>query len=174
MKPNLTVNVGLRYEMATIPTENNGKFILLPTLWTDPGNCSEDIHGLPVASTCSGLANKVFDSNPTIHNFEPRVGFSWDPFKTGKTTIRAGFGVFDVLPLPFMFGLNALQASPSGAEVDLTNNTNTCTNPVTVATSACPLVQGSFISGLGPAAAGVSAAGTGRWHTPTAIPNAIT
>ncbi len=27
--------------------------------------------------------------------------------------------MFDVLPLPFMFGLNALQASPSGAEVDL-------------------------------------------------------
>ena len=163
MKSNLTVNVGLRYEMATIPNEINGKFILLPTLWSDPGNCSEDINGLPIAATCSGLANKVFDSNPTLHNFEPRVGFSWDPFKTGKTTIRAGFGMFDVLPLPFMFGLNALQSSPSGAEVDLTNN-STCVNPVTVATAACPLVRGSFISGLGPAATGVSPAGTGRWQ----------
>ena len=163
MKPNLTVNVGLRYEMSTIPTEKNGKFILLPTLWADPGNCSEDINGLPVASTCSGLANKVFDKNPTLKNFEPRVGFSWDPFKTGKTTVRAGFGMFDVLPLPFMFGLNALQASPSGAEVDLTNAKN-CANPVTVATTDCPLVQGAFISGLGPAAAGVSAANTGRWQ----------
>jgi len=37
MRPNLTVNVGLRYEMSTIPFEKNGKFILLPTLWTDPG-----------------------------------------------------------------------------------------------------------------------------------------
>jgi hypothetical protein len=163
MKSNLTVNVGLRYEMSTIPNEVNGKFILLPTLWANPGNCSEDIKGLPIASTCSGLANKVFDSNPTTKNFEPRVGFSWDPFKTGKTTIRAGFGMFDVLPLPFMFGLNALQASPSGAEVDLTNGSS-CVNPVTVATSACPLVRGTFISGLGPAAAGVSAAGTGRWQ----------
>lgn len=163
MKPNLTVNVGLRYEMSTIPTEVNGKFILLPTLWTNPGNCSEDIKGLPIASTCSNLANKVFDSNPTLKNFEPRVGFSWDPFKTGKTTVRGGFGMFDVLPLPFMFGLNALQSSPSGAEVDLTNGSS-CVNPVTVATAACPLVQGSFISGLASAASGVSAAGTGRWQ----------
>jgi hypothetical protein len=163
VKTNLTVNVGLRYEMSTIPYEINGKFILLPTLWTDPGNCSEDINGLPIASTCSNLANTVFDSNPTTKNFEPRIGFSWDPFKTGKTTIRAGFGMFDVLPLPFMFGLNALQASPSGAEVDLTNGSS-CANPVVVATSACPLPQGAFIAGLGPAASGVSPAGTGRWQ----------
>ena len=162
MKPNLTVNAGLRYEMSTIPYEINGKFILLPTLWSDPGNCSEDINGLP-QSDCSSLAHQVFDKNPTLKNFEPRVGFSWDPFKTGKTTVRGGFGVFDVLPMPFMFGLNALQSSPSGAEVDLTNN-GSCVNPVTVATSSCPLVQGSFISGLGPAATGVSAAGTGRWQ----------
>jgi hypothetical protein len=163
MKSNLTVNVGLRYEMSTIPNEINGKFILLPTLWANPGNCSEDIKGLPIASTCSGLANKVFDSNPTTKNFEPRVGFSWDPFKTGKTTIRAGFGMFDVLPLPFMFGLNALQASPSGAEVDLTNGSS-CPAIVTTASQSCPLVQGSFISGLGPAAAGVAAANSGRWQ----------
>ena len=162
MKSNLTVNVGLRYEMSTIPSEINGKFILLPFLWSDPGNCSEDINGLP-QSNCSGLAHKVFDSNPTLRNFEPRIGFSWDPFKTGKTTIRAGFGMFDVMPMPFMFGLNALQASPSGAEVDLTNDSS-CGDRVTTATTLCPLVQGSFISGLGPAAAGVSPAGSGRWQ----------
>ena len=121
MRPNLTFNYGLRYEMSTIPYETNGKFVLLPNLWSNPGNCSEDINGLPVASTCAGLRTSVFDSNPTLKNFEPRIGFSWDPFKSGKTSIRGGFGMFDVLPLPFMFGLNALQASPSGAEVDLTN-----------------------------------------------------
>ena len=150
MKSNLTVNVGLRYEMSTIPYEINGKFILLPFLWSDPGNCSEDINGLP-QSNCSGLAHKVFDKNPTLRNFEPRVGFSWDPFKTGKTTIRGGFGMFDVLPMPFMFGLNALQSSPSGAEVDITCQPN------------C-LQQGSFPNGLGALAAGISPAGTGRWQ----------
>ena len=52
MRSNLTVNVGLRYEMSTIPFEKNGKFILLPTLWADPGNCVETITGLPIG--CSG------------------------------------------------------------------------------------------------------------------------
>lgn len=148
MRPNLTFNVGLRYEMSTIPYEINGKFIILPHLWTNPGDCSEDINGLP-QSTCSGLRNSVFASNPTLKNFEPRIGFSWDPFKTGKTSVRGGFGMFDVLPMPFMFGLNALQASPSGAEVDLT---------------ASELPQGSFVKGIGAAASGIAAGGTGRWQ----------
>ena len=191
-KPNLTFNLGLRYEMSTIPYEINGKFVILPELWTNPGDCSEDINGLPIASTCSGLRNSVFAKNPTLKNFEPRIGFSWDPFKTGKTSIRGGFAIFDVLPMPFMFGLNALQASPSGAEVDLTNTVHTCpaAGPLPAGCSApdplsgqpcntaaisspvpgCPLAQGVFIKGLAGAAAGIAAAGTGRWQYTEADP----
>jgi hypothetical protein len=148
MRSNLTINVGLRYEMSTIPDEINGKFILLPQLWSNPGNCLEDINGLPT-SGCSGLRHKVFDSNPTLKNFEPRIGFAWDPFKTGKTSVRGGFGMFDVLPMPFMFGLNALQASPSGAELDL---------------SAAELHQGDFPKGFPADTVGIAAATAGRWQ----------
>jgi hypothetical protein len=164
MRSNLTLNVGLRYEMSTIPYEIDGKFVLLPQLWTDPGNCTESITGLPV--NCGALrTGKVFDTNPTLRNFEPRIGFAWDPFGTGKTSVRGGFAIFDVLPMPYMFGLNALQASPSGAELDMTNSSS-CTEPVMVSTITCPLAQGSFSQGLPQdvISSGSSASGTGRWQ----------
>ena len=106
MRSNLTVNLGVRYEMSTIPYELKRKFRILPMLWTDPGGCVEDTNGLPVDSTCTALRDSVFATNPTLRNFEPRVGFAWDPFRTGKTSVRGGFGLFDVLPMPYMFGLN--------------------------------------------------------------------
>ena len=104
-KPNLTLNLGLRYEMATVPSETNGKIANLRNL--------SDL--LPVCSTlraggCSGTG--PFFDNPTLHNFEPRVGFAWDPFRNGKTAIRGGIGIFDVLPLPYQFILMTTQAAP--------------------------------------------------------------
>lgn len=84
VKPNLTLNLGLRYEMTTDPTEVHNLFAFLRHL-TD----TQVTFGSP------------FTNNPTLMNFEPRVGFAWDPSRRGKTAIRGGFGIFDVLPLPY-------------------------------------------------------------------------
>jgi hypothetical protein len=92
---NLTVNMGLRYEMSTVPTETQGKQ-----------------SNLPVLTSASPHLGSPFFSNPTLHNFEPRVGFSWDPFKNGKTAVRAGFGMFDVLPMLYQTITMNGRASP--------------------------------------------------------------
>jgi hypothetical protein len=103
-RSNLTLNLGLRYEMSTVPTEIHGKIANLRNL-SDP---------LPVCGTavpgCSGTG--AFFSNPTLKNFEPRVGFAWDPFRNGKMAVRGGAGLFDVLPLPYQFILLTTQAAP--------------------------------------------------------------
>jgi hypothetical protein len=84
LKQNLTFNLGLRYEMASIITEVNGKLSNLRQLTNAP---PQPFLGSP------------YIQNPTKLNFEPRLGVAWDPFKDGKTSIRAGGGIFDVLPL---------------------------------------------------------------------------
>jgi hypothetical protein len=94
-RPNVTFNLGLRYEAATVPSEAQGKLSNLPSL----------------TSTTPHLGNPFF-SNATKLDFEPRVGFAWDPAGNGKTSIRGGFGVFDNLPLPYLFGASMLLSAP--------------------------------------------------------------
>jgi hypothetical protein len=92
---NVTITLGLRYEMATLPTEVHGKLTVLRRL-TD---------------ATPHLRDPLF-SNSTKRNFEPRVGFSWDPFRDGKSTLSGGFGIFDVLPLPYVIQFNELFSAP--------------------------------------------------------------
>jgi carboxypeptidase family protein len=146
MRPNLTVNVGLRYEMQTIPIETQDKINQLQQLYQNPGAngvCVADINGL---ASCPGFYHQTFQHNPTLRNFEPRIGFAWDPFHTGKTSVRGGFGMFDVLPLPYMFALNSLQTAPNGAEVDLNNPG-----------------QGTYPQGFAAIALGTSASASSRY-----------
>lgn len=103
-RPNFTVNLGMRYEMSSVPTEAHGKLTVLRHL-TD---------------ATPHLGDPLFD-NPTLHNFEPRVGFSWDPSGNGKTLVSTGFGIFDVLPLPYMIQTNELFSAPFSQQGNTTN-----------------------------------------------------
>src|SRR6202011_1002633 len=94
-RPNLTLNLGLRYEMSTVLTETKGKLTNLPTL----------AHAQP-------KRGDPYFSNPTLRNFEPRVGFAWDPFRNGKTAVRGGFGIYDSLPMLYEFSNFTSYAAP--------------------------------------------------------------
>ena len=93
-RPNFTLNLGLRYEMSTVPTEVHGRLSNLYNI-TDPQPHLGD----------------PFYLNPTLRNFEPRLGFAWDPSRDGKTAVRGGFGMFDSLPLLFQL-INLNNAAP--------------------------------------------------------------
>jgi Carboxypeptidase regulatory-like domain/TonB dependent receptor/TonB-dependent Receptor Plug Domain len=108
-RPNLTINLGLRYEFTTLPRDANNRIQEITTLV----NCATPGVAPSPSSPCGPQHVDTFiKNNPTTKNFEPRVGFSWDPFKDGKTAVRGGFGIFDVLPLPYEFGLNTAATAP--------------------------------------------------------------
>ena len=106
-RSNLTLNLGLRYEMSTVPTETKGKLA--------------NLRNIPDANPHLG---DPFFNNPTLRNFEPRFGFAWDPFRNGKTAVRGGVGMFDVLPLLYQFILLTNQAAPFFTYISANNPGN--------------------------------------------------
>ena len=85
LRPNLKLNAGLRYEYLSPLTEAFGRVAVLRTLDA-------------VTPTLGGS----YFNNPTKRNFAPRVGIAWDPIGTGKMSVRAGYGIYDILLLPYL------------------------------------------------------------------------
>ncbi len=107
----LTLNLGLRYDLYTRHTELDNlatNFILGPggsygdklqntSQFFGTGTCIQPVNEFNsvLAGECGpgGFAKTKQLSTGDHNNFGPRVGFAWDVFGNGKTSIRGGFGV---------------------------------------------------------------------------------
>lgn len=78
MKPNLTLNYGVRYDVELTPT-----FGAINTFSQQAQNSLGITQGIP----------RDWD------NVAPRIGLAWDPGNNGKTVIRASYGIFFDHPL---------------------------------------------------------------------------
>jgi len=84
-RPNLTLTYGLRYQFNGVPFEVDNNLSNLYVSPSGPAPFTFDLAG-------PGTGHLLYTND--FKDFEPRVGFNWDPFKTGKTSIRGGVGIF--------------------------------------------------------------------------------
>ncbi len=83
LRPNLTINLGLRWDYDAPPTDAGGRLANI----------------LPGPSAVTGLEDAVAINprrmyNSDYHNLGPRIGFAWSPARfQSKAVLRGGFGI---------------------------------------------------------------------------------
>lgn len=101
IRPDLTLNLGVRYDYFTVPKEDHGRIF---NRGVDPAN--------PALGPGFG-SYRPADSmyNGDFNNVQPRVGFAWTPGGSQNMVVRGGSGIF-VSPHPIF-----------GGPIDLVQNT---------------------------------------------------
>jgi hypothetical protein len=82
VRPNFTLDLGLRWEIRVSPSQPNNNILVPNQPIVAGGTPSNAVQWAP---------GKLFKNQ--LGNFGPSVGFAWDPFKTGKTSVRANYRI---------------------------------------------------------------------------------
>jgi hypothetical protein len=95
VRRNLTLTLGLRYQLDGVPFEEGANF---SNLLESPTS----VPPLTMSIVGPGTGHQLYNSD--YSNIEPRVGFSWDPFGKGRMAVRGAFGIFHDRVFGNLFG----------------------------------------------------------------------
>lgn len=99
---NFVVDLGLRWELKFAPRSATGRPILAPD--------QSIILGSSATNALRWVEKPLFDDDFTV--FLPTAGFAWDPFKDGKTSIRANYRIASDRMGTQYFGSLIFQSAP--------------------------------------------------------------
>jgi hypothetical protein len=123
LRPNLTLELGFRYDWNMSPTERFNRFVIF-----DPATRSLFQIGT------NGFDDVYAQNNK---NFEPRVGIAWDPFKDGKTSVRAAYSILTDQPVTNV--VTPLTSNPPLATpINVTTGNISFQNPGSAAAGLAP------------------------------------
>lgn len=127
VRPYLTLNLGLRYEYYG-PQRNADPKLDSNFYFGSGSNIFEQIRNGSVQLAPDSPVGELYrkDNN----NFAPRVGFAWDVFGDGRTSLRGGYGVayernfgnvtFNVIQNPPNYAVVSIFASDVGGSLPIT------------------------------------------------------
>jgi hypothetical protein len=146
IKPNLSLNFGLRWEYIGPLTERNGLGLM-------PQNLSLDVLRDPFAVLdFAGKGTGRDFLARDLDNFAPNFSFAWDPFKDGKTSIRGGYSIAYAIDNNATVLNNSAVGGNAGLQstASVTTLNGTVTGGITNCTGT-PLVCVPFVSPAIPA-----------------------
>ena len=126
LRSNLTLELGFRYDWLMSPTERFDRFV----------DYVPEINSLVRVN--NGVA-PVYHTNSK--NFQPRVGFAWDPFKDGKTSVRGAYAILADQPVTNLVTGNATNppfATPVAMPANTTTKLSNATNVAIPGSTASP------------------------------------
>ena len=94
VRRNLTLTLGVRYQLDGVPYEEGANF----------SNLLGDATAAPITMSVVGPGTGKQLYATDYSNVEPRVGFSWDPKGDGKMAVRGAFGIFHDRVFGNLFG----------------------------------------------------------------------
>jgi hypothetical protein len=123
VRPELTINAGVRWEYGAPLTERKGRLVNL-----DTGMNFAAAQQVLASNPVAGYPTSLID--PDKRGFEPRIGISWRPLPASTLVIKAGYGIYDDTSIYLTSAEAMAQQAPLSTSVNVSNSA-TC--PLTLA-----------------------------------------
>ena len=128
VRPELTLNVGFRWEYGSPLTELKGRLVNLD-LAKDFSASAPVLANAPKGSV-TGNSYPTSLVQPDKHGFEPRIALAWRPIPASTLVVRAGYGIYDDTSVYLSAAQSMSQQAPLSTSLNVSRS-STC--PLTLA-----------------------------------------